>query len=185
MIESIESLPIQVRWRPNQKAKIMTNEPALDPLRSVPVEESIPKVSVLPEVPSPFEPVVCYGWDPEEILPKRRPRNMLFLGATEWSWSPWHGRCDAYYLHRGRHHWITYIRDLDPNEPEFAWMTGAFVEKRGITARQAACHLMIARWREEVLEGDLDPFHLLNCEGFLSETDWFSIGEEVWPEVER
>lgn len=80
----------------------------------------------------------------------------------------------------GLHTFVTLIR-----MSEFAWMTGAFVEKRGITARQAACHLMIARWREEVLEGDLDPFHLLNCEGFLSETDWFSIGEEVWPEVER
>lgn len=142
-------------------------------------QQRLVEVVDLPDRPETFEPVICYGYNPEQILPKRRPRTLLFLGAAEWAWSPMHSRIEAYYLHRGRAHWITYHRDLASCDAEYTWTTGAYVYRRGIDLRQAAVHLMIARWRYEA-ENGLDAFHSLTREGFLSVADWRAIAREVW-----
>jgi len=121
-------------------------------------QQRINAVVDLPSRPEGFEPVVDYGLAANGIAPKRRPTKMAFLGGAEWAWSPMHNRVDAYYLHRGRRHWILYQRDLDPNDPTFAWSIVAYALRRGIDERTAAVHLMIALWRMEVRDG-LDEFH--------------------------
>ncbi|MDF1621645.1 hypothetical protein [Pseudothioclava nitratireducens] len=133
----------------------------------------------LPPRPEGFTPVVDYCLTDEGVGPKRRPREMLFLGGAEWAWSPMHNRIEAYYLHRGRNYWITYHRDLEAEDREFEWSIGAYVEKRGVNARQAAVHLMIARWRFEADNG-LDEFHWLIHDGFLTVPDWRAISRAVW-----
>lgn len=142
-------------------------------------QQRITKVVDLPERPEGFAPVAGYDLPLDGIAPKRRPEEMLFLGGAEWAWSPAHGRIEGYYLHGGRSYWILYKRDIENDDPEFEWRVGAYVAKRGVDARLAAVHLMIARWRIEADDG-LDQFHWLTHEGFLSASDWRAISGAVW-----
>lgn len=133
----------------------------------------------LPPRPEGFTPVVGYCLTDEGVGPKRIPREMIFLGGAEWAWSPMHNRIEVYYLHRSRHHWITYHKDLEAEDKEFEWLMGAYVARRGIDERQAAFHLMAARWLYEANEG-LDEFHWLTHDGFLNAADWRAIARAVW-----
>lgn len=142
-------------------------------------QQRIVEVVDLPDLPDHSEPVVCYGWEPKGIGPKRLPREMIFLGGAEWAWSPMHNRIEVYYLHRSRHHWITYHKDLEAEDKEFEWLMGAYVARRGVDERQAAFHLMAAHWRYEADEG-LDEFHWLTHDGFLNAADWRAIARAVW-----
>jgi len=132
--------------------------------------------------PPPHDITVCLLWRPE-FLPKRLPRDMTYLGTVEWAWHPLSSRIDAYYLHRGRRHWIVHMRDPDPNEPEHEWMVAAYVQRGGVSAAQAATHLIAARWREEAEERALDRFHFIAEEGALRVPDWQAIARTVWTEA--
>jgi len=122
----------------------------------------------------------CLFWHPVNILPKRQPRCMHYLGAVEWAWHPLSSRADAYYLHRARRHWIVHIRDPDPNEPEDERMVAAYAPRCGVTAEEAAAHLIAARWCAEAEECGLDPFHFVSEEGDLSVADFRAIARMVW-----
>jgi len=142
--------------------------------------QRIHEVVDLPPEPVGFDPVGCYGWEPQEIMPKNRPRNMLYLGSVEWSWAPFSGRIEAYHLHRGRRHWLLYMQDLDPNDPEYTWMVAAYGDRKGVDEHEAAVHLVMALWREEISQGDLDHFHWINQDGYLSVAEWMAMGRAVW-----
>jgi hypothetical protein len=120
---------------------------------------------------------------PWEILPKARPRRMAYLGTVEWAWSPMSNRVEAYFLHRTRHHWVVWIRDPVPNDADSEWQVAAYTPRRGVTAREAAHLLVVARWRLEADERCLDHFHWVSDEGDLAVAEWMAIGRAVWPPV--
>lgn len=130
--------------------------------------------------PEGFEPIIGYGAVPDELLPKGGPRNAAYLGQVEWAWSPAHCRLDAYYVHRGRTHWVLWTRYWDDNWGRWEWLAAAAVARRGITERQAAVHLLIDAWRAERSDGSLDHFHWINEDGLLSVADLMAIGRAVW-----
>jgi hypothetical protein len=138
------------------------------------------EVVELPPEPDPFEVTVCLDAHPTEILPKRRPRNLTYLGMVEWAWSPLSSRLEACYLHRGRRHWIVYFRDPVPNAPDEAWRVAAHVPRGGIPADVAATYLLIARWRAEAEEQHLDRFHFVGEEGVFGVAHWHAIARAVW-----
>jgi hypothetical protein len=142
-------------------------------------QQRITKVVDRPARPEGFEPVVYYGLAVEEIAPKRRPAEMRFLGGAEWAWSPMHNRIEAYYLYRSRSHWLLYLRDLDPDNRDFEWRVGAYVQKRGVDEKTAAVHLMVALWAFETNDG-LEQFHWLTHDGLISVAEWRAIAREVW-----
>jgi hypothetical protein len=142
--------------------------------------QRIYEVVDLPEIPTGFAPVLTLGGGADAPFPKRRPSSMRYLGSAEWAWGPINSRIDAYHLHRGRMHWCLYVQDLDPNDPEFAWMPAAYVERHGVDERTAAVHLMLAVWRLSASDFDLDPFHWINQAGFLTVPDCMAIARAVW-----
>lgn len=148
-------------------------------------QQRVVEVVDLPSVPDHFEPVACLYWMPEDILPKQRPRRMTFLGTVEWAWSPMSGRVESYYLHRGRRHWIVWIRDRDCNDLDYEWTVAGYVDRTDVSADAAAVHLIVARWLTEVAESELDHFHWLLNDGALSVAQWVAIGRHVWKPVRR
>jgi hypothetical protein len=146
----------------------------------LPVQRLVEVVD-LPSVPSAFSPTVCLFWRPDDILPKRRPRHMTYLGTVEWSWAPWSSRIESYWLHRARGHWIVWMQDRDwTNDPEYRWQVAAYVARDGITAEQAAPHLIVARWSEERDDRDLEQFHFISGTGAIAVEEWMAIGRAVW-----
>ena len=142
--------------------------------------QTLVEVVTLPPWPEQARISECVHWQPVDILPKRQPRSMQYLGAVEWAWHPLSSRADAYYLHRARGHWIVHIRDPDPNEPEDEWRVAAYAPRRGVTAEAAAAHLIAARWRAEAEDFGLDPFHFVSEEGDLSVANFRAIARMVW-----
>ena len=143
-------------------------------------QQRVHEVVALEPRPADFEPIVGYGVVPVGILPKDQPRNAAYVGQMEWAWSPMNNRLDAYYLHRGRAHWVLWTRYWDDNWGRWEWVAAAAVARRGVTERQAATHLLIDFWRAERAEGSLDHFHWINEGGLLSVEDLMAIGRVVW-----
>jgi hypothetical protein len=146
----------------------------------LPVQRLVEVVD-LPSVPDSFAPTVCLFWMPDDILPKRRPRKMTFLGTIEWAWGPMSSRVETYWLHRAKRHWVVWIEDRDwTNDPDYKWQVAAYVERDGVSAEAAAPHLIAARWQQEQEERELDHFHFVSNEGALAVPEWMAIGREVW-----
>ncbi|NKX43997.1 hypothetical protein [Roseicyclus persicicus] len=137
----------------------------------------------LPPRPDGFEPSVTFGAFPGTAYPRHRPRRLRYLGSVEWAWSPAHNRFEAYHLHRGRGHWCLYIRDLDPLETQFTWLEAAYVDRRGVDERTAAIHLMIAMWEVCATDYEMERFHWINEEAFLSVEEWMAIARMVWVDI--
>jgi hypothetical protein len=148
-------------------------------------QQRVVAVVDLPAMPRTFDPTVCLHWMPWEILPKARPRRMAYLGTVEWAWGPMSNRVEAYFLHRSRHHWVVWIRDPVPNDADSEWQVAAYTPRRGVTAREAAQLLVVARWRLEADERFLDHFHWVSDEGDLAVAEWMAIGRAVWPPVQE
>jgi hypothetical protein len=136
--------------------------------------------------PSEFKSKVGFEAVPSELLPKCGPRSAEYLGQVEWAWSPAHNRIDAYYLHRARRHWILWLRYWDDNWGKWDWEPVGCVDRKGVTERQAAIHLLLDFWKEQTDEEDLDQFHWINEEGNLTVSDMTAIARAVWgaPQVE-
>lgn len=159
----------------------MTRQPRIPLTPDQLPPQRLVEVVDLPPAPPGLDPTVCLFWMPGDILPKRRPRRMAYLGTVEWAWNPMSNRVEAYFLHGARRHWVLWIQDPFPNEPEAAWQVAAYTPRRDVTAREAAHHLVMARWREEAEERFLDHFHFVSEEGDLKAADWRAIGRAVWP----
>ena len=145
-------------------------------------QQRIYEVVGLPKRPELFDCEVGYGAVPDEFIPKHGPRSPVYLGQVEWAWSPMHNRLDAYYLHRGRKHWLMWIRYFDDNWGKWEWSPVACVSRKGITERQAATHLLIEFWRHDARYRDVDRFHWINEGAFLTVADLSAIGRHVWDE---
>jgi hypothetical protein len=143
-------------------------------------QQRLVAVASLPERPDPFDVIVGFGMVPESILPKRSPRNPLYLGQVEWAWNPMSNRINAYYVYGSRSHWILWSRYPDGNWGKWEWEAAACVPRKGIEQRQAACHLLLEFWKMEEDEGDLDQFHWINDPGYLTVEDFMAIAREIW-----
>ena len=91
-----------------------------------------------------------------------------------------HNRLDAYYLHRGRKHWILWSRNWDDNWGQWGWAAAACVVRRNVSEQQAAVHLLIEFWKEEAEENSVDHFHWINEDGYLSVPEMATIARVVW-----
>jgi hypothetical protein len=158
----------------------MTTDPKIPMSPSELPQQRIHEVIDLPKRPEPFDCLVGYGEVPNKIIPKCGPRSPLYLGQVEWAWSPMHNRLDAYYLHRGRTHWVLWSRYWDDNWGKWGWAAVACTAKKGVSERQAAVHLLIEFWKEEAEESDVDKYHWINEDGYLSIAEIAAIAREVW-----
>lgn len=157
----------------------MIRKPNLPMTRAAVPRQRLVEDVTLPSWPEHARITDCLFWRPVDILPKRQPRCTDYLGAVEWAWHPLSSQADAYYLHRARRYWIVHIRDPDPNEPGDEWMVAAYAPRRGVSAEEAAVHLIASRWRTEAEECGLDPFHFVAEEGLLSVADYRAIARMV------
>lgn len=144
-------------------------------------QQRVVPVAALPERPEPFDATV--GWDvlPAGVELRNGPSNAEYLGQLEWAWSPMNGRVNAYYLSRGRTHWILWTRWFDDNWSRWEWLAIGHVPRRQASEMQAAVHLLADFWRMERDTTELDHFHWINEEGLLDAGEWRGIGRLVWP----
>ena len=144
-------------------------------------QQRIHEVVALPERPEPFNVIVGYSDEvPQDAIPKNGPRSPIYLGQVEWAWSPAHNRLDAYYLHRGRKYWVLWVCYWDDNWGKWEWVAVACVEKKGVSQMVSANHLLAEYWKYEVKESDVDRFHWINENGYLSVAELAAIAQHVW-----
>jgi hypothetical protein len=86
-------------------------------------QQRIHEVVGLIQRPDPFKFSVGYGSVPENARGKGTPKSAAYLAQVEWAWSPMHNRLDAYYLHRGRRHWVLLSQYWDDNWGKWEWVT--------------------------------------------------------------
>jgi hypothetical protein len=148
-------------------------------------QKRIQEVISLPDRPADFSSYVGYGDMPEGTVSKNSPRNATYLCQVEWAWSPSHNRVDSYYLNKGRTHWSLWSRYLNDNDYpwKWVWVPVGCAPLHGLDYQTAAIHLLIDYWRFDAKEGDIDQFHWINEEGFLSMGELTGIAHEVWPEA--
>ena len=76
--------------------------------------------------------------------------------------------------------WSLHHVDKDGNWGQWSEMAIGCVPRRGVTQKQAAVHLLIDFWMEDKEENDVDQFHWINEDGFLSISELSAIAREVW-----
>ena len=103
----------------------------------------------------------------------------------EWAWSPTHESINAYYLHKGRRHWVLWLYWYDDNWEKWEWTSVGYVPRAQASGREAAIYLMIDWWRSERSERNFDHFHWINETGYLSAGEWRMVGLSVWPDVAK
>ena len=91
-----------------------------------------------------------------------------------------HNSLECYYLHRGRRYWVLWLRHFSENWCRLEWHPIACVHHKGISEKQAAVYLLMALWQSQLREGELDKFHWINEEGYLSVAELEAIAREVW-----
>lgn len=159
----------------------MTCEPNIPMSPDQLPQQRIHEIVALPERPDPFDCHVGYGAVPADVIPKSsKPRSPIYLAQVEWAWSPMHNRIDAYYLHRGRTHWVLWSRYYDDNWGRWNWVAVACSHRRGVSEHQAAVYLLIELWKAEAADSGVDQFHWLNESDFLSVAELMAIAREVW-----
>lgn len=116
-------------------------------------------------------------------IPKKPTKKSIYLAQVEWAWSPMHNRLDAYYIHKGRTHWLLWSSILDDHDVPWKWNDHpvANVPIEGVSEYQAAVYLLLAYWKSEACSYAVDRYHWVNEEGALSVAQLAAIGEAVWP----
>lgn len=117
-------------------------------------------------------------------LPARMPRTARYVAQVEWSWSPLHGRIDAYHLslNRGRDRWVLWGAYFDEARWTFVdTHIAASAPRAGLQGADAAILLLQAYWASEAgNENNLDAFHWVNEEGLLDAGQLKEIARRVW-----
>ena len=162
----------------------MTREPKIPMSPTELPQQRIHEAVGLPERPAEFDCEVGYGVFSDNAVPKNAPTNSAYLCQVEWAWSSAHNRLDAYYLHRGRSHWSLWSKYWDDNWMKWEQITVGYVPRRGVDQKQAAVYLLLEFWAFDAKEGDVDQFHWINEDGFLSIAELAAIAREVWGEAE-
>ena len=140
-------------------------------------QQRVYEVLTFPQCPDPFH---CTVEVPQEAVPKKGPRDAIYLGQVEWAWSPMHNSLECYYLHRGRRYWVLWLRHFSENWCRLEWRPIACVHHKGISEKQAAVYLLMRVWQNLLREEELDKFHWINEEGYLSVAELEAIAREVW-----
>ena len=162
----------------------MTREPKIPMSPEELPQQRIHEVVGLPDRPAEFDCEVGYSVFSDGAIPKNAPTNSTYLCQVEWAWSPAHNRLDAYYLHRGRSHWSLWSKYWDDNWMKWEQITVGYVPRRGVDQKQAAVYLLLEFWAFDAKEGDVDQFHWINEDGYLSIAELAAIAREVWGEAE-
>lgn len=135
--------------------------------------------------PDPFDSVIGVDEKPPGVRYPRGPNSPEYLGQVEWAWSPMHDSIDAYYLHKGRLHWVLWFYWYDDEWEKWEWTSVGYVRRVQVSRREAAIHLLIDWWRFEKSERNLDHFHWTNETGYLRAGEWRMAGLSVWPEMAK
>lgn len=148
--------------------------------------ESLPKqrLTLVPEYSQAPK-----GWhvqmgDSAPGLPARMPRSSRYVAQVEWSWSPLHGRIDAYHLslNRGRDRWVLWVSYFDQTSWRFEGThIGASAPRAGLQDTDASMLLLQAYWADDASNAnELDAFHWINEEGMLGSGHLREIERRVW-----
>ena len=157
---------------------------------------SAPKIPMSPEALPPQRlylvpdfPQTPLDWQPDlgdrvPGLQPRMPRTARYVAQVEWSWSPLHGRIDAYHLSlsSARDRWVLWCSFFD----QFNWKfvdthIAASAPRAGLQGADAAVLLLQAYWAAEAdNENELDTFHWINEEGLLGAGQLKEIARRVW-----
>ena len=145
-------------------------------------QQRIVEVVTLPPAPAGFEPVT--DWRALEELPidHDTPVRETFLSALEWAWSPMHNRLQGFSLeHHNSGYWLlwSYFVDFVEND-EHPWVLSAACRQEGLDERTAAIHLMIAALTEGRNFEELDHYHWIADDGFVTPAEMREIGRWVW-----
>jgi hypothetical protein len=143
-------------------------------------QQRIVPVASIPARPNPFDAFVGWNEKPDGVVLANGPSNPEYLGQVEWAWSRMKNRVDAYYISRGRSHWMLWLYSYDDNWGKWDWLPIGYVPRKNISLDQAAFHLLIDFWRWDKEKGDLDHYHWLNEEGYLDASQWRTIALLVW-----
>ena len=143
-------------------------------------QQRVYEVLTLPQRPEPYNCIAGFGEVPQDAVPKNGPRPAIYLGQVEWAWSPMHNSLECYYLHRGRRYWVLWLRHFSENWCRLEWHLIACVHHKGISEKQAAVYLLMTVWQNLLREEELDKFHWINEEGYLSVAELEAIAREVW-----
>ena len=145
-------------------------------------QQRIVEVVTLPPAPANFEPVT--DWRALEELPidHDTPVRETFLVALEWAWSPMHNRLQGFSLERHNSgYWLlwSYFVDFVEND-EHPWVLSAACRQEGLVERTAAIHLVIAALTEGRNFEELDHYHWIADDGFVTPAEMREIGRRVW-----
>ena len=118
----------------------------------------------------------------EEGFPKRPPKGALFVCTAEWSWSPRHDRCDAYWISRTRNKrwWLLWASWYEDSIGKDEYVIYYACEGTFKTKRQAAYSLLRDAWKVDAAEQNLDRPHDIDRIGVLSYEDIDNLMNEVW-----
>ncbi|WP_394730736.1 hypothetical protein [Altererythrobacter sp. GH1-8] len=155
-------------------------EPRVPMLPSELPQQRIVAVAELEPRPQPFDAVVGYGVKPSGVQLANGPSNPDYICQVEWAWSPFHSRLDAYYLSKGRSHWMLWSYWYDDNWGRWNWLGIGHVPRGQATNKQAAIHLLADFWKLGIAEEELDRFHWINESGLLTISEVTEIGRLVW-----
>lgn len=140
-------------------------------------------VKDLPQRPDIWDGVTAYGgrgFPPDAIL-KRPPRNPIYLFQAEWAWSPANSRLNAFYLNKGRKHWILYSNYIDYDfDDDWTWNPAGCVPIKQASMREAAIWLMIDYMMYDAAHSEVDEWHMINEVGYLSIADIRAISRVIW-----
>lgn len=123
--------------------------------------------------------------DHTQGLPLGIPSTARYVAQVEWSWSPLHGRIDAYHLclNRARNLWVLWCSYFDQVSWKFVdTHIVASAPRAGLKGADAAILMLQAYWADEAAnENELDAFHWVNEEGLLGVGHLKEIARRTWP----
>jgi hypothetical protein len=159
----------------------MIRNPKIPMLPTELPQQRIHEVVDLPERPDQFDNCeIDYSALSSCNLPKNGPSKSTYLCQVEWAWSPMHNRLDAYYLHRGLTHWVLWSKYWDDNWMKWEQVAIGCVPHRGVTQKQAAVYLLLEFWAFDAKESDVDHYHWINEDAFLSVSEVAEIARVIW-----
>ena len=115
-------------------------------------------------------------------IPKKPTKKSIYLAQVEWAWSPMHNRLDAYYIHKGRTHWLLWSSTLDDQDVPWKWNDHpvACIPVKGVAEQQAAVYLLLEYWKSVSAAFAVDHYHWINETGALSVGQIQAIADVVW-----
>jgi len=121
-------------------------------------------------------------------IPKVPTQKSIYLCQVEWAWSPMHSRLDCYFIHKGKSHWLFWFGhfvDEDPHNWHWEYYPAIATPHTGVSQAQAAVYLLSEFWRSQLSWFELEQFHWINGQGFLSVSHTQAIADLVWQEEEE